>query len=128
MLVRDTWNTDILPELAPRPDDIVLYKHRYSGFYETDLGEILKSFSVQYLIFTGCTTSVCDDAKGFAINDPRTQFTYGKAARLGGTVAAPGPCSVELAGCLRGLDAPPGHGGNLEWSVGQGAPLRYVCG
>ena len=41
----------MLPELAPRPDDIVLYKHRYSGFYETDLDEILKSFSVQYLIF-----------------------------------------------------------------------------
>jgi ureidoacrylate peracid hydrolase len=59
VLIRDTWNTDILPELAPEPGDIVLYKHRYSGFYKTDLDDILKSLSVQHLIFTGCTTSVC---------------------------------------------------------------------
>jgi ureidoacrylate peracid hydrolase len=59
ILIRDTWNTDILPELTPRPDDIVLYKHLYSGFYGTDLDALLKSFGVTHLIFTGCTTSVC---------------------------------------------------------------------
>jgi ureidoacrylate peracid hydrolase len=59
ILIRDTWNTDILPELAPKPDDIVLYKHRYSGFYETDLDALLKSFGITHLIFTGCTTSIC---------------------------------------------------------------------
>ena len=26
MLIRDTWNTDIVLELAPKPEDIVLYK------------------------------------------------------------------------------------------------------
>ena len=59
ILVRDTWNTDIVPELSPGPDDIVLYKHRFSGFYETDLDQVLKSRSIKHLIFTGCTTSVC---------------------------------------------------------------------
>ena len=59
ILIRDTWNTEIVPELAPEPGDIVLYKHRYSGFYETDLDNILKSRSIKNLIFTGCTTSVC---------------------------------------------------------------------
>jgi ureidoacrylate peracid hydrolase len=39
--------------------DIVLYKHRFSGFYETDLNNVLKSRSIKSLIFTGCTTSVC---------------------------------------------------------------------
>ena len=48
-----------MPELAPEPGDIVLYKHRYSGFYETDLDKVLKSRSIKSLIFTGCTTSVC---------------------------------------------------------------------
>ncbi len=43
ILVRDTWNTDIVPELSPGPDDIVLYKHRFSGFYETDLDQTLKA-------------------------------------------------------------------------------------
>jgi len=59
ILIRDTWNTEIVPELAPEPDDIVLYKHRYSGFYETDLDSVLKRRSIKSLIFTGCTTSVC---------------------------------------------------------------------
>jgi ureidoacrylate peracid hydrolase len=59
ILIRDTWNTDIVPELAPEPDDVVIYKHRFSGFYETELDAILKSRSIENLIFTGCTTSVC---------------------------------------------------------------------
>ena len=59
ILIRDTWNTEIVPELSPKPGDIVLYKHRYSGFYETDLDVILKGRSIKNLIFTGCTTSVC---------------------------------------------------------------------
>jgi ureidoacrylate peracid hydrolase len=58
-LVRDTWNTDILPDLAPKAEDIVLYKHRFSGFYQTELDAILKRLGVKYLIITGCTTSVC---------------------------------------------------------------------
>lgn len=45
--------------LAPKPQDIVLYKTRYSGFYRTELDEILKSRSIRTLIVTGCTTSVC---------------------------------------------------------------------
>jgi ureidoacrylate peracid hydrolase len=36
-----------------------LYKHRFSGFYETELDAILKRMGAKYLIFTGCTTSVC---------------------------------------------------------------------
>ncbi len=59
MLIRDTWNTDIVPELKPQAEDTVIYKHRFSGFFQTDLDAILKKLGVKYLIFTGCTTSVC---------------------------------------------------------------------
>ena len=59
ILIRDTWNTDILADLTPEPGDIVLYKHRFSGFYGTDLDEVLRSRSISSLVFTGCTTSVC---------------------------------------------------------------------
>jgi len=38
ILVRDTWNTDILDELAPSDSDQIVYKSRFSGFYETELG------------------------------------------------------------------------------------------
>jgi len=54
-----TWNADILDKLAPLPEDIVVPKHRFSGFFETDLDAILKSMGVKNLIFTGCTTSIC---------------------------------------------------------------------
>lgn len=59
ILIRDTWNTAIVPELTPESGDLTVYKHRFSGFYETNLDEVLKSRSIKSLIFTGCTTSIC---------------------------------------------------------------------
>jgi ureidoacrylate peracid hydrolase len=59
ILVRDTWNTEIVSELKPHHGDIVLYKTRFSGFYETDLHERLSALAIKHLIFTGCTTSIC---------------------------------------------------------------------
>jgi nicotinamidase-related amidase len=61
-LVRGTWGTEILPELAPKDGDIVVAKHRYSGFFETELDAILREDGIDSLIFTGCTTSVCVDS------------------------------------------------------------------
>jgi len=59
ILLRDNWGTDIVPELKPHAGDVVLYKHRFSGFYETELDAALKRLDAKHLIFTGCTTSVC---------------------------------------------------------------------
>ncbi|HET7608005.1 MAG TPA: cysteine hydrolase [Gammaproteobacteria bacterium] len=59
VLVRDTWNSDIVDELKPHADDIVLYKTRFSGFYKTDLDERLRALGVKHLLITGCTTSIC---------------------------------------------------------------------
>ena len=59
VLVRDTWNTEIIPQLAPETGDIVVPKHRFSGFFETRLDAVLSERLVECLIVTGCTTSVC---------------------------------------------------------------------
>ena len=59
ILIRDTWDTDIVSELKPQPRDIVLYKTRFSGFYQTDLDATLKKLGIKYLIVTGVTTSIC---------------------------------------------------------------------
>lgn len=59
VLVRDTWGTEIVPELAPAPGDVVLWKTRFSGFYQTDLEARLREMGVTTLVVTGCTTSVC---------------------------------------------------------------------
>jgi ureidoacrylate peracid hydrolase len=59
ILIRDCWNTEIVPELTPQAGDVVMYKTRYSGFFGTDLDEVLRSRGVQRLIVVGATTSVC---------------------------------------------------------------------
>jgi len=59
VLIRDTWDTDIVPEVKPQPSDIVIYKTRFSGFYQTDLDATLKRLGIKYLIVTGVTTSIC---------------------------------------------------------------------
>jgi ureidoacrylate peracid hydrolase len=59
ILIRDTWNTDILDELAPEADDDVVYKHRFSGFFETELDELLQRRGIRSLIVVGATTSIC---------------------------------------------------------------------
>ena len=59
ILIRDTWDTDILPELKPNAKDIVIWKHRFSGFHETELDATLNRLGVRYVILTGATTSVC---------------------------------------------------------------------
>jgi ureidoacrylate peracid hydrolase len=61
-LIRDSWNTDIVPELAPQPDDMVIYKTRFSGFYGTELDAHLKTLGAKYLIFVGVTTCICVDS------------------------------------------------------------------
>jgi ureidoacrylate peracid hydrolase len=62
VLIRDTWNTDIVPELKPQPGDDVIYKTRFSGFFGTDLDARLKKLGVKHLVITGCTTSICVDS------------------------------------------------------------------
>src|SRR5437899_1830549 len=42
ILIRDTWNTEIVPELEPQPGDDVIYKTRFSGLFGTDLDAALK--------------------------------------------------------------------------------------
>lgn len=62
ILVSGHWGTEVVPELAPHPGDLLVPKHRYSGFFETPLDTILQGLGVQDLIVTGCTTSVCVDS------------------------------------------------------------------
>jgi ureidoacrylate peracid hydrolase len=58
-LIRNLWGTEIVPELKPQAEDIVIYKTRFSGFFKTDLDSILTNLGKKYLIITGCTTSIC---------------------------------------------------------------------
>jgi ureidoacrylate peracid hydrolase len=59
ILIRDTWNTDIVDELEPHTGDHLIYKHRYSGFYATTLEATLREHDIDTIVFVGATTSVC---------------------------------------------------------------------
>jgi ureidoacrylate peracid hydrolase len=50
---------EIYPEVAPRDDEVVIKKHRYSGFYGTDLEIVLRGLGVDTVIITGVTTENC---------------------------------------------------------------------
>jgi len=58
-LVDGTPGVEIYPELAPQPGEHVIKKHRYSGFFGTDLDIILREWKVDTVIISGTTTENC---------------------------------------------------------------------
>jgi nicotinamidase-related amidase len=47
------------PELAPLPDEKIVFKHRYSAFYNTDLEIILRCMKVEDIVVSGVMTNMC---------------------------------------------------------------------
>lgn len=54
-----TQAVDIVSAIAPRPQDVVVDKHRWSGFYGTPLDLMLRSLGVEHLLVGGFTTDCC---------------------------------------------------------------------
>jgi ureidoacrylate peracid hydrolase len=58
-LVDGTSGVEIFPSLAPQPGEHVIKKHRYSGFFATDLDLILRQWGIETVIISGTTTENC---------------------------------------------------------------------
>jgi nicotinamidase-related amidase len=58
-LVDGTPGSDIYRDLAPAPGEHVVKKHRYSGFFGTDLDIILREWGIDTVIICGTTTENC---------------------------------------------------------------------
>ena len=58
-VVDGTPGVEIYPEVAPAPGEHVIKKHRYSGFFGTDLDIILRGWGVDTVIISGTTTENC---------------------------------------------------------------------
>jgi ureidoacrylate peracid hydrolase len=52
-------SAEVVPELAPRPDELVVRGHTYDKFLGTPLDLALRSRDVQCLLVTGVLTDVC---------------------------------------------------------------------
>ena len=59
LILQGTWGAEIIDELAPRQDEMVIEKRRFSAFVGTELDMMLKTFDIRYLIFTGVATNIC---------------------------------------------------------------------
>ena len=55
----DERRHSIYPELAPAPEDIVLWKSKPSAFFGTDMQAVLVHYKIDTLIVTGMVTSGC---------------------------------------------------------------------
>ena len=58
-LVDDTKGVEIFDALAPAQGEHVIKKHRYSGFFGTDLDIILREWGIETVIISGTTTENC---------------------------------------------------------------------
>jgi nicotinamidase-related amidase len=57
--IAGTAEAEVVPELAPKPGDVVIPKTRYSGFYGTDLERRLESLRPDKVIVCGVCTDIC---------------------------------------------------------------------
>ncbi|UCD09376.1 MAG: isochorismatase family protein [Dehalococcoidales bacterium] len=58
-IVEGTWGTEIIDELKPRDDEMVIVKRRFGAFSGTELDMMLRTYDIRYLIFTGVATNIC---------------------------------------------------------------------
>ncbi len=57
--VKGTEGAEIVKDLAPEQEDIIIQKTSYSGFYKTGLDETLKKLKADSVRLTGCVTHIC---------------------------------------------------------------------
>lgn len=59
LTIKGTWDYDFINDIKPQPQDYIIQKPRYSGFWGTNLDMLLRGRGIRNLIFTGVATNVC---------------------------------------------------------------------
>jgi len=58
-VLEDSWEAEIVDDLDPRGDDLVVVKHTYDAFYQTQLEGWLDSHGIDDLVICGTLANVC---------------------------------------------------------------------
>jgi ureidoacrylate peracid hydrolase len=53
------WNGAFYDDVQPKKGDVIVTKHRYSAFHNTNLDLVLRSNAIRSVILTGVVTNVC---------------------------------------------------------------------
>lgn len=109
--LQGSWGTQIVDALKPGPDDTIMPKSTYSGFYNTPLDETLRARGITTLIVTGVVTNIC------------VRSTCHDAFFRGYDVLVPEDCvsatsDREQASSLYDIDTHYGNVTNLETVLG----------
>lgn len=59
VLQRGSWGAALVDELQPAAEDVLVSKHRMSGFWDTELDSVLRNFGVSTLLFAGVNADQC---------------------------------------------------------------------
>jgi len=58
-VVKGTWGWEIVDELKPSENDIVVEKTRYDGFYGTPIDDLLRVYGIKYVVIVGTVANIC---------------------------------------------------------------------
>lgn len=59
ILVQGQWGAATIAALPIAPQDLVVHKHRFSGFHDNELDSVLRTHDVTTLLFAGINTDRC---------------------------------------------------------------------
>jgi len=54
-----SWGDQIIDDLKPQPEEIIIRKHRHNSFMGTELDIVLRSNGIKTVVVTGVTTDRC---------------------------------------------------------------------
>lgn len=59
MCLEGSPESEVYKSVAPQPKDKIIFKHRYSAFYNTDLETVLRCLKVEDLVICGIMSNLC---------------------------------------------------------------------
>jgi ureidoacrylate peracid hydrolase len=68
-VVSGSRGAEVIPELAPRPEDYIIKKHRWSAFFETHLELSLRTAAIDTIMLAGGSTEVGIASTAYAARD-----------------------------------------------------------